>query len=306
MSPHAPGGGGASGDPPAPAARPTIGKALWRAPGGLSTPAAAAAIGVLGAITYTLLRAASDQFYAPLGLSPEDVGLGQAELLGRALGAFLLPLIFAVLLLALWAEVVGLREFGRAVDKAQRGRFGAAVSVAGVLLLVVMITAPAVGVALLVVPVLGFGIFGLWHTSMSAGLVRVVGVVVALLAVLGTALLVLAAQSSTDHVRDGRGLIGLDRFALPWEASVVELRWLGGPQSQPTAELMSGPPDELPCAVYLGAHDGFVVLVNPRVDTTVRLPAGGVTLTTFTATDDEYPVCDKTGVMWKEFDPPER
>jgi hypothetical protein len=305
MSPHAPGGGDESEDPPA-AARPTIGGALRGARGTLSTPAAATAIGVLGAVTYALLRAASDQFYAPLGLSPEDVGLGHTELLGRALGAFLVPLVFAGLLLALWAAVVGLGDFDRAVDRAKRGRFRTAVTIAGVLLLAVIVITPVVGVSLLLVPVLGFGIYGLWRTSISPGLVRVVGVVVASLAVLGTALLVLIARTSADAVRDGRGLTGLDRFALPWEASVVEVRWLGEPGSPPGPKLTSGSPEDVACAVYLGAHDGLVVLVNPLDDTTLRLPAGDVTLTTFTPTDKQYPLCGNNGVTWKAYDAPTR
>lgn len=282
--------------------RRTVGAALRRVPGSASSPAAATVVGVLGVITYQLLRAASDQFYAPLGLSPEDVGLGQAELLGRSFGVLLLSLVFATLLLALWIEVVGLRDVGKAIDKAQRGRYGAAVGVASVLLLVLMITAPTLAVVLLLAPVLVFGVRGVWNTSMSVALVRAVSVIAALLAVLAMAALVFVARSSVDQVREGRGLLGSDRFLVAWEASVVEVGWLGEPRLQPEAELLSGPR----CGVYLGAHDGFVVLVDPRDDTTVRLPAGDVALTTLTESDDSYPVCGESGVRWERFDRPQR
>jgi hypothetical protein len=127
------------------------------------------------------------------------------------------------------------------------------------------------------------------------------------------------AQNSADNVRDGRGLAGTERFLAPWNATVVELRWnepeaegaqAQTPPAEPPVELRSPAPRDLPCAVYLGSHDGIAVMVDPRDDdndtaddtaddiesTTLRLPVADVTMTTFTPTDEAYPKCTADGV----------
>jgi hypothetical protein len=48
-----------------------------------------AALGLIGLVIYGIVRAGHEQFYGQVGLTPEEVGLDQAEILGRAaLGLF--------------------------------------------------------------------------------------------------------------------------------------------------------------------------------------------------------------------------
>lgn len=84
------------------------GLAAWLADKPLET------LGLLGVLAFGLLRFAYGQFYGRLGVSPEDVGLGYAEILGQAaVGLLLIFLLLAGLSLAylvvfwFWALLLG-------------------------------------------------------------------------------------------------------------------------------------------------------------------------------------------------------
>lgn len=80
--------------------------------------AAASTSTALGLLTYALLRVDYALFYRRFGLKPEDVGLGQAELISQSLSGVVLLLallFFELLLFALMVLFIGVlgRELGR-------------------------------------------------------------------------------------------------------------------------------------------------------------------------------------------------
>ena len=61
----------------------------------------------------------------------------------------------------------------------------------------------------------------------------------------------------------------LERIGLPWDATVVQVRWLGS--EKPPDDL-----DGLPCGVFLGSGNGVTFVVDPRNDRTLRMPSSQV------------------------------
>ena len=294
MPPHTLGRGDAPEDPPGVAPQ-TIGAAFIRSRGGLSNPAAATAVVVLGAATYALLRAISDQFYAPLGLSPEEIGVGQAELVAQAVGAFLASLVLAGLLLWLLILIVGLGQLGGPLMKVtrmvERTRFGWVAVLAFLPLVAIAFRIePLVPVTLFGALLLVLGVARLWNTPMSVGVVRTLGATVVLAMLSGTVVLVLTARFHGIWSATGKACSGSIGTRCHGRRMWSKCAGSASRNLAPPPSSCPPPPNELRCGVYLGAKDGLVVLVNPRDDTTVRLPAEQVILTTFTQTDDRYPV----------------
>jgi hypothetical protein len=66
-----------------------------------------AAVAVLGAVLYLVLRVVASQFYTPLGLTVDDVGLGQLSMLVRAaFGVLLVVAAYGAIWLALIGGIV--------------------------------------------------------------------------------------------------------------------------------------------------------------------------------------------------------
>jgi hypothetical protein len=66
-----------------------------------------AAVGVLGTLLYLVMRVVASQFYTPLGLTVEDVGLGQLSMLVRAaFGMLVIAGMYGAIWLALIAGIV--------------------------------------------------------------------------------------------------------------------------------------------------------------------------------------------------------
>jgi hypothetical protein len=96
----------------------------WQRPAGWLKAAATTGT-ALGLVTYSVLRVDYALFYRRFGLRPEDVGLGQAELISQSLSGvvvvlailFLELLLFGILALFIWGlgREIGLevRDFGR-------------------------------------------------------------------------------------------------------------------------------------------------------------------------------------------------
>jgi hypothetical protein len=95
------------------ALKPVIGRLR---PSSLDLPWITACLAVLATLRYLWLRVVATQFYAPLGLSVEDVGLDQTAILTRsAAGVFFIAVLYGALWLALtggfaFALVTGLEE----------------------------------------------------------------------------------------------------------------------------------------------------------------------------------------------------
>src|SRR5690242_13321534 len=65
-----------------------------------------AALTVVGAVTYGLVRLAYSLFYSQLGLTPEDVGLGYQELLAQSAVSLIVLLVIGFVLSLLAALAV--------------------------------------------------------------------------------------------------------------------------------------------------------------------------------------------------------
>jgi hypothetical protein len=173
----------------------------------------AAWLTVLGAALFVVLRFVSDLFYAPLGLSPEDIGLDQVRLLATTTGM----LLFTLLLLAMLLPVFAL--FGRKLLWKHR-----------------------------------------WYVAAGA-------------VALFVGLLVTFALVAREDVFAGHSISAASRVFLPWDATVVQVRWIGG--EQPPQDL-----DGLPCAMFLGSWEGVTFLVDPGNDRTLRVPTPDVVVST--------------------------
>jgi hypothetical protein len=225
---------------------------------------------VLAAVAYAVLRTASDAFYGPLGLSPEEAGLDQAQLLARAVGTLLLPLFFAAPFAIVALELYGLSAIGEIGSFSRPAQWiGGVVFAASVLLAVTIAEGFFVGV---VVVLCAMGIPKARRSV--AGHLPIALIASGLLIVLYLGLLAAAAILNREAVKDGDGLSAIDRLYAPWDASVATVRWIGGSPEPPTTK-------DLPCAMYLGTVDGAVLLYDPRDETLMRIPADKVNVRTW-------------------------
>jgi hypothetical protein len=147
-------------------------RAWWsRAPDWLK--AAASATTALGILTYAVLRVDYALFYDRFGLKPEDVGLGQAELISQSVAGVvvILVLLFVELvLLAVTVTILGLlgRESVRAFRDTRR-RYGTLAAVLAPSVLVAVIVGLLVGATpagpWLLLVVSPFAAWFLWRVS---------------------------------------------------------------------------------------------------------------------------------------------
>jgi hypothetical protein len=223
--------------------------------------------GLLTAFTYVVLRTVSDIFYAPLGLSPEEVGLDRVQLLGRAFGSVLMGFLFAAYLILIWMVVKGLVR-----SDELKGRWRAIVlgsflvstvfawAMSGWFLMILLATALVLGVKSALKDL--------------KRLLRWAAVVTVLLSLLSVAAVGGFASLHVQFVERGQGLAGLDRLVVPWEATVATVGWTAG--SPVPREI-----DQLGCGVYLGASGPWAFFYDPAARSTFRFPVGNVIVRTY-------------------------
>lgn len=124
--------GSSSGDPDR---RPDPPLAPWLTPAGITS-----LLAVVGLVTYIVLNTAAVIFYAPLGVTPREVGLGYSELLAQSVVGLGLALAFGAGI----AAAVGLYMTGVTAVPGLFQRGGAARVAAAVALgATVIFTVPA-------------------------------------------------------------------------------------------------------------------------------------------------------------------
>jgi hypothetical protein len=96
------------------------------------------------------------------------------------------------------------------------------------------------------------------------------------------------AYASRRNVLKGRSMTRFERIGLPWDATVVQVRWLGS--GKPPVDL-----DGLPCGVFLGSGSGVSFVLDPRNDRTLRIPSARVLISA--PREREFgPVCTRAGL----------
>jgi len=205
-------------------------------------------VGALGALLYVVLSYLVARVYAPLGLTPTEVGLDQATLLLRSATAFagVVGLYGSLVLLA---YVVGELGF--------RGQFSAAA---------LLIIASCVGGAALfrdwhigLGVLLVVGGFGLTMFSAAQANHRTVGwIAVAAITLYGcSGVLRDAANSDRGRILGGtRPENVVYGLRPPWSAEVVRVAWAEAPSPRK--------PQLPPCLLYLGEASGTSVLFDAR------------------------------------------
>jgi hypothetical protein len=235
---------------------------------------AAGLVAVLGVLLYLLLRALASQFYTPLGLTVEDIGLGQIPLLARsAFGLFVVAGIYGSAWLSLvvavrvappmstssssWGElwwfgfagvllvVASLVGYGFAQAGSETGELASvAVGLNAALLLVGPVARPwveghprryRVASALALVVFMGYGMFSLFDT----------------------------AREQADVVLAGRAPVEeIERVPLmPYRTHIAYVR-----------DATSGGAPER-CVIYLGESPTAVVIYDPAAERSEMLGA---------------------------------
>lgn len=282
---------GASVEDPA-AQTQTVGQAVRR-----YAPRVLSATGGLAVVAYVVLRIAAGDFYARFGVSPEDVGIGQADLLARSAGIAVIALLIAVLVavgFALIAEVVRLRSRER-----RRGCLvsflvcalgGLLYSVlrpisetAGTIAVDVLVWAAVLGLALGVV-------LRVWREPARGPVLYAFAAAFALSAGLSVAVLFVTASTGRRVVSRGEGI---SDWAEPWQATVVTLESVDPGAVPPNVA-------RLPCGVYLGSGSGKAIVVDPVNHETLWIPADRVILRSYLRVGSAEPVCTRNGVHFKK------
>jgi hypothetical protein len=245
-------------------------------------------LGVLLFVVYLVVRGAYSRFYGPLGLSPDEIGVGYVDLLAQsAIGAVALPLV--VLLLVSMATVLPLA--GIELSHLSLPKTAAAfVGVVGVIVLSQIQEAPAqwvfaVGVAGLFV----ISINGIRKRLASERTVRgrpegswwraalVISTITALL--LAAADLLREADRAAELVKRGiPAHLVLDRVRLTsWGAEAATLSWTATPVDPALRALSAA------CLMYLGQSGETLFLYTPNQPhpATFRIPASTAVIRIF-------------------------
>lgn len=264
-------------------------------------------------VAYAVLRVVYGRFYGEFGLSPEELGLGYAELLAQAALAVAVLLVFQAVIVTfgviIWIGLlVELLADARRWWATRRGRpapareesaisdwVGATFVVAFVVVVLLSLVLGRRAIA-------GYGLLAIVLASLAVGYVRLLargvrhtrrglagelmlrgrpatawwrggaaGIALAI-AVLATVTLVVAADDDAATIRDG-GPAHFTRLGVrlvSWGAEPATLVWTGPDVG---AELR---PLENACLMYLGQHDGTLLLYSPHApapDTTYRVPS---------------------------------
>jgi hypothetical protein len=252
---------------------PTFGGGLLRR---LSIP-----VGLLTALAYVLVRSCSELFYAPLGLSPEEIGLDQAALLGRAIGVLLFSIGF------------GIANLPWIVPWLRRRQAGTSAKHPGWVFIVPLVVAILLGVLVNDVAGVFAFIFGYGYlvVALDVGQIdwrdpvvpRVAFALVTLVIVATAVVYGIVAVGDRQAVEDGRGISDSGRFLSPWDASVATVTWIGV-KPAPSAIAALG------CGLYLGSNDGTSYLFDPGEDETLRIPTSAVVIQT---EDSDKVVCER-------------
>lgn len=258
----------------------------------------ASAVTALGLLFYAALRIGYSVFYAPLGLQPEDVGLGYADILAQSLVGLILA---ALLVVYFGGTVFGLAEYAR--DTAENydkildslrsvlPRYGATalVTAACIAIALVWLFAGADVAAPLLTLFGAVLLYGVYR-GRSERVQRRVRLVIAGLTVtfaLGLAFALLIGGAAEDAGRVKRGHAAHERFlgvpVVAWGATVATVQWVGNKAPSKGVALPAG------CLLYLGRSDRGVVLFDPATDESIRVPADDVVVT---VTDRDH--CPRT------------
>jgi hypothetical protein len=250
---------------------------------------------------YALLRVAYMRFYAPFGLSPDDLGLGYAQLLAQAAIGVILLLAAAGLVIALlvglyvkvltWIGLAHLVELFS--DRLRRWiwsrGFQRALAVVGILVAILVAAGCAVGlygyrvIALLILVAAGSaGLRRIWQGVMGAraGPVnwwrRGVAVIVVLAFAAAADMFIETADQNAKATRNGQpghpAWYGIQ--LTTWGSDAATLAWSTESVDPAIRYLASS------CLMYLGESDGtlFVYLPDSPGPATFRIPASAATV----------------------------
>jgi hypothetical protein len=227
-----------------------------RALGGLTWPRAVVALLLLGFVAYYVFRGVFTQFYGPLGLMPEDVGLGYGDVL--QLAAATMAVAAAAVLAGLLA--VGLLAYAGALAiTLGRGRLPGAVT--ALLVPAELARTARIGVA----AALGAA---LSCARRSAALLLAGGALAALAFVAGLYAGAAAEAAGVMQGGDARRSTVLGVTLPPVRAERVVVRWMHDRVPDAT-------PDVGRCA-YLGQAGGTTVLYDVDHRRVFRLPTDAV------------------------------
>lgn len=272
------------------------------------------ALGSLGAAAaYAALRTAAILFYGGFGITPEDLGLGELDLLVRSVGLliFVFAVAAAIIGLLLWVGVglVLIRVWDLIIRPPIEGLqftpwwFQGIVTLVGIFGVVVIIGGlfglwrhNPLELAVFVLVAggwLGYAIWGRSRKRLFVGLGthtreqwRIftswysrawrpgLAVVLILSLVVVAAVVTTTANSAADAVRHGRAYRA---WSVPWTADPATVRWVT-PRS-------SDDPLTGRCLMYLGQSNSALVLYDVDSRRIVRVPSGLVILLVDTTAD---------------------
>jgi hypothetical protein len=235
----------------------------------LAAPAGAL-LGATGAIVYAFFNVLCSLVYAPLDVDPGEVGLGYADLLGRAA-------VVAIGVVIGLGAVAGTAVFGvsRLVETRSHLKLWAilALGILGIAALVGY--GGLVGVATVVMVSLGT-LYGYLITQRDIGrpdrlgiAARWLGIAVSIVVVL----LLISAVAARIDIEDGRApskMVSI--LSPPWEAQIVRASWVDQSASRDRIALPA-------CLLRLGENDGTTVLYDPKSKgRTFRLPTSALAI----------------------------
>ena len=273
----------------------------------------------VGFLTYIFLRFDYALFYGEFGLKPEDIGLGQAELIAQSLIGVLLMLVVLLTELAFITACVWIiQSLGRAVGRDileiyRRHGLGGAIAVVG-FFIVVFVARVVLGLPFLVSAAVAIGAAALALVAVQAAdrrhsneevtppedaaqgrprgpwvlrrMVLIVLLVVTL--ALGELILALSAIDDARRVQDGR-VVRPTIFGIPfasWSALPARISWTSG--NPPEGEI------ERHCLLYLGQASGAAVFYDHDRGETLRIPTGSLVIA-FSASEPNAIVCPSAG-----------
>lgn len=257
------------------------------------------AVAVVGFVLYAILRVAYVRFYAPFGLSPDDLGLGYIELIAQsAIGALMLLLTFGTFIVvpvAVWIDVVASSNAPWVARMRARltghARVAAAVGAALFVVITVLelvglftaqrrlaypglaLTAAFVGALFARGLRLGWrGVRGGGEQPVNRWRVGVGAIALVATALTAFTLAGVAARDDARAVAAGYATHPTLWGVRPtsWGAQAATLTWTRSPAGGPLAALSTA------CVMYLGQSNGTLFLFVPFAPgpATFRVPAG--------------------------------
>jgi hypothetical protein len=244
-----------------------------------------AVLGVAAVVLFAVLRFAYERFYSPLGLSPDDLGLGYVDLLSRSSGLLGISVVFAVLFATVVFGAISLGLFAvKGASPSSRPVRPSVVRIStGALIAVAVYAGAEVGgpagrrtVELVVFAFIAATFLALlktgtpaWRRERLGDLVQVAAVSAAFGLLLGAGLVNLVAAEDGDDARAG---LSPDSSWGGWRADAATISWT---TADVDARLRSR---AATCVMYLGTANGTVFVYRPSRTggTSLRLPASAV------------------------------